>query len=448
MLSLAVREQMKQYAHAHCFRKTTQWTQRNAWHRPLAFGEEQIEQAHVLHGFSDVTTPNAYLLNRFLYTLHEQSGLFLPHMRINPICRQDYEAYFDRERLAQGLALRIPLEDAVFGFLESGIEVREWTAPKLLDTLKEAVAEEDRAPLGLTELLRRVTHKKEAVRLYLLHKASDFLSEGAAMTGSLGGSSGPLQCALLRIFMDEYGNGSLERKHSSLFKRAMASCGLETYPHCYLEDYLPSSLMMANYFHFICKSPKHFFQYLGAMYFAEATTTCFFEKLTAAFKEALGSSTLDLSYFEEHIHIDQRHREIVLQELIIPAIEAYGDGILQDVYVGFESFRRLAGCAAADLAQQIRFADDVLSGRQPPELSAARPARHVLLHGGNRAFFPQVADTVLHVELQRGTLEFGVGTGEFVTLNPGTRVAIPQGRLFRMRSAQGQDCELKVLPLS
>ncbi|MBN1205480.1 MAG: iron-containing redox enzyme family protein [Myxococcaceae bacterium] len=448
MLSREVREQMKQYAHAHCFRKTAQWMQRNAWHRPLAFGEEQLEQAHALHDFADVTTPNAYLLNKFLHTLHEQSGVFLPHMNINPICRRDYEAYFARERLAQGLALRIPLEDAVFGFLENGIEVREWTAPGLLETLKQAVAEEDRAPLGLSELLRQVKHKKEAIRLYLLHKASDFLTEGAAMTGSLGGSSGPLQCSLLRVFMDEYGNGSLERKHSSLFKQAMASCGLETYPHCYLEDYLPSSLMMANYFHFICKSPRHFFQYLGAMYFAEATTTCFFEKLTAAFKEALGTEKMDLSYFEEHIQVDQRHREIVLQELIIPAIEAYGDSILQEIYVGFECFRRLAGCAAADLAGQIRFADDVLGGRQPPEPSAAQPARHLVLHGGNRAFFPRIAETALHLELQRGSLEFGVGTGGFVTLRPGTRVAIPQGRLFRMRPEQGQDCELRSLPLS
>lgn len=442
MLSHAVREQMKRYAHAHCFRKPTDWYMRNAWHRPLAFEEAQVEQARTLHGFADVTTPNGYLLNKFLYTLHEQSGIFLPHMRVNSICRQDYDAYFNRERLGLGLALRIPLEDAIFGFLESGIDVREWTRPGLLEYLKASVAEEDQAPVGLSAALRRVTHKKEAIRLYLLHKASDFLTEGSAMTGSLGGSYGPLQSALLRIFMDEYGKGSLDRKHSSLFKRAMSSCGLETYPHCYFEDYLPTSFMMANYFHFVCKSPQHFFQYLGAMYFAEATTTAFFQKLKAAFVEALGPSGMDLSYFEEHIDIDQVHREIVLQELIVPALETYGDTILQDIYVGFECFRRLAGCAAMDILRQIAFADAVLSGQQPEP--STKPARLLHLSSSYRAFSPQVADSALHLTLQQGTLEFGVGTGGFVTLKAGTRVAVPEGRFFRMRPAQGQDCTVEV----
>src|SRR6185295_9315326 len=185
MLSSLVREQMKQYAGAHCFRKATQWPMRNAWHRPLAFGEDQIEQAGALHDFSDVATPRGYLLNKFLYTAYEQASVFLPHMRVNPICHKDYEAYFDRERIGLGLALRIPLEDAVFGFLETGIELRDWTAPTLIECLKAAVAEEDRAPVGLVELLRRVKHKKEAIQLYLLHKASDFLTEGSAMTASL-----------------------------------------------------------------------------------------------------------------------------------------------------------------------------------------------------------------------------------------------------------------------
>jgi hypothetical protein len=444
MLSSAVREQLKQYAQAPCFRKTTQWFMPNAWHRPLAFGDAQLEQAHALHDFADVTTTNGYLLNKFLYTIHEQAGIFLPHAPLGPAGLKDYEAYFDRALIGQGLALRIPLENAVFTFLDTGIETRDWSRTGLLDYLKAAVAEEDRSPIGLTGALRGVTHKKEAVRLYLLHKASDFLTEGAAMTGSLGGSYGPLQNSLMKIFMDEYGNGNLERKHSSLFKKAMASCGLEIHPHCYFEDYLPTSLMMANYFHFICKSPKHFFKYLGAMYYAEATTTCFFQKLKAAFQEALGPTSMDLSYFEEHIEVDQLHREIVLRELIIPAIETYGDSILQDVYEGFETFRRLAGCAAVDLLGQISFADSVLSGKPAAEPRPGRASSALRLSGGNRAFFPRIADTAMRLEVEAGSLELGAGTGGFVTLSRGASVTIPQGRLFRMRAAQGQDCELSL----
>lgn len=443
MLSDTIRENMKLYAQAHCFRKTTQWNMRNAWHRPLTFSEDQIERAHALQDYCDITTTNGFLLNRFLYTIHEQSAVFLPHMKINDICRKDYDAYFDRICLGLGLATRIPLEQAIFGFLDDGIDTREWRVDGLLDYLRAEVEREDLAPLALADTLRRVRHKEEALRIFLLHKASDFLTEGSAMAGSLAGSYGPLQCALMRIFADEYGNGRLESKHSSLFKESMASCGLETYPHCYLDEYLPTSLMMANYFHFLCKSPKHFFKYLGAMYYAESTTTCFFQKLVAAFHEALGDTPLNLRYFQEHIEVDQCHRTIVLEDLILPAINTYGETIIQDVYEGFEGFRRLAGFAASDMQQQMLFADDVL-GRDCSASPSSSSAAKLRLFAAQRSFFPQVADSPIRLVVESGMLEFGVGIGEPVILERGITIAIPQGRLFRLRATEGEDCALSL----
>lgn len=439
MLDHSIRTRLTEYASAHCFRPTTQWHMRNAWHRPLDFSEDQIERAHRLRDFDDISTSNGFLLNRFLFTLHEQSQVFLPHMTINPICRKDQESYTARSSLNLGLTLRVPLEDAVFGFLEAGIATRDWTRGMFYEYLRGELNREDQAPLELAKTLRSSRNKADMVRLYLLHKAADFLTEGSAMTGSLGGSYGPLQCAIARIFADEYGNGAPERKHATLFKATMRSFGLETYPHCYLDDYLPSALMMASYFHYLCKNPASFFKYLGAMYFAEATTTAFFQKLVAVFHDVRDGSGADLRYFDEHIDVDQKHRDIVLNELIVPAIDTYGEHVIQEIYEGFEGFRRLAGFAATDLQQQMRFADRVLDSCRPEEVTTGSQVR---LACANQGFFPRIAERELRIRVESGCLELGVGSGRVLVLRPAMAVKIPRGRLYRVRAAPEQDCTI------
>lgn len=426
-------ERLRRYIDSPCFRPATSWNNRNAWHRPIDFPRHQLENLSSIRAFDQINSENGLLLNQALYCVYEQSQIFLPCMLINDICQKDYDDYYDQELVHLGLGLRIPLENAVFTFLTQGVDSREWTRGSLWKYLCGTIEKDAAAPLQIEESLRSGENALTFFRMFLLQKAPDFLTEGSAMTKSLGGSFGQIQSALTRVFLDEYGNGDCGSKHSTMYKEAMESCGLHSYPHCYFGDYSPTSLMLANFFHFLCGNPKNVFKYFGAMYYAEASTSSYFTKLCRALDCALPGK-IDLRYFHEHIEVDLTHRDIVLNQIIEPAIEQYGNWILQEIFTGFESFRSLLTFAAKDLSRQIEFARAVVD-RNPSRLSHySESSLRETVEGKPDSLCPKIAPADTIIRVKRGKLELGFGAGSYTTLTAGEEILVPSGRMYRCGS--------------
>lgn len=441
MLDIRIKTLLKQYADNQAFRKTQQHLITNPWHRPLGFSHESYENAKAIDSIDEVHSNNSYMLNKVLFNIYEQQTPFLHDSKFTPSDKQDFDSFYDPNSRAIGQALQTPLENAIFGFLFESFEKKNWTRESLLQHMTDTMAYEDVCPLGLAKVMDDINHKELGVQMFLLHKASDFLTEGSAMPKVLAGNTGQLQMSLTRVFMDEYGSGDISRKHSTLFKKAMRSVGLSGSPHSHFEDYLPASIMMTNFFHFVCGNPQHFFRYLGAIYFAEASTVEFFRKLTNTFKAYDPDGNINLEYFDEHIEVDQTHRQICWQELIIAALDIYGDTILNELYEGFEAFGKLAMVASGAVSEQIYFADAVLNNKYTNNALTSSTTKQVF-KADNHDYMAQIAQQTRHWQVISGSMEVGIGSAKNIILKPGESIIIPKERMYRMRAIEGNDCHV------
>src|SRR3990167_10265704 len=109
--------------------------------------------------------------------------------------------------------------------------------------------------------------------------------------------------------------------------------------------------MVINYFHYLTSNKLNWFQYLGALYYTEASIPLFDQTLSKIFKKCFDN--VDTGYFDEHVHIDKFHCRMVLEKMILPSIKKYGKKIIQEVLLGFESARFFLGNADKELIDLI-----------------------------------------------------------------------------------------------
>ncbi len=138
------------------------------------------------------------------------------------------------------------------------------------------------------------------------------LIEASRMTFILGGASNEVQCILTRIFLEEYGNGQLQRKHSTFFAKMLAEFNLKTEPEAYF-DLIPwEVLAVINHSFLLTSRRRHFLRYIGGLtYFEVAGPAAYRTYLTAA--QRLGLSEAAMGYWELHIREDERHGRWMLE---------------------------------------------------------------------------------------------------------------------------------------
>ncbi|NBC97253.1 MAG: hypothetical protein GVY27_12980 [Deinococcus-Thermus bacterium] len=304
-------------------------------------------------------TSNASLAaNRLLLTIYELDLLFLPSGHGTDQWAAFRNFYAEPVRQAAE-DLRPTLERCVFGFLDDAVDVTgRWRADDLIAYLEACERGFREAQHGDLALIERCRDPRRAAQTYLIQFASDFLSEASAMARNTLGAYGPLQSELFKILIDEYGYGVHESKHSTLFEATMRSVGLEPEIHRYWQFYLPTSLMLTNYFHHISRDHRYFFRYLGAVFYTEASLVYTTQAQSATLRSVFGD-TVDTRYFDEHSHIDTHHGRMALDRLIRPALARFGDAVVPEILRGFEEFRLLEDLASADFRAQIDWADRV-----------------------------------------------------------------------------------------
>ncbi|MFY0533993.1 iron-containing redox enzyme family protein [Nannocystis pusilla] len=236
-----------------------------------------------------IATARGLTLHRLLFNAYEQSMLFLPE---RPLGEADYRAmaaFYDPALVALGQQVRPALERAAFGALDSYIEASgSWDLGSLIEYLQSAIHEYEQSPSSLVVAIEATPRPRAALLYLLVQQAPDFLSEASAMARAMLGCFGPAQSELMKVFIDEYGYGVHEKKHSTLFAACMRSVGLSDGVHDHYFHYLASSLALVNYFHCVCANKQAWFRYLGALYFTEASIPHFNRQLSRALRRASG----------------------------------------------------------------------------------------------------------------------------------------------------------------
>ncbi|MDR3514731.1 MAG: iron-containing redox enzyme family protein [Azospirillaceae bacterium] len=383
---------------------------------------------------SEFASNAALLGQRLLATIYETDLLFLP-TRMDSRRREDMRAFYDDDFRQSGELLRPTLERQLFGFLEDEITVSgNWTLESFRAYAADAVAQANRGASEVVRTIRQARDPGAAATEFLVQLASDFLSEASAMARNVLGNYGPAQSGLFTILIDEYGYGVPKQKHSTIFEATLASRGLDNRPHAYWQFYLPSSLALVNYFHFVSKNHNHFGRYVGALLYTEATLAEANRQQSDMLRTIFGTD-VDTLYFDEHVQIDPHHGKMALERVIVPLVARCGNGLLGDIVRGFEEFRLLQQLADQDLIDQIKFADRLFKAPDSGALCTTQPG---LWDGPGVLRFdepkgeisvPHLHDVDEIFELTEGEIEFTVGPAHAITLKAGEAVLIPARRL-------------------
>jgi hypothetical protein len=161
--------------------------------------------------------------------------------------------HYSNERSLYLSSLRQQIEAAWQNWELAQIDVAALQQVDVKDALIKRAAEDLDPPLSSES---RYIREEMSVHGYchLLAIASfDGLVEGSRLSRILGGAANEVQCTLVRVLLEEYGNGRLSRKHSTFFKAMMAEFGMNTEPEGYF-DLVPWQVLACANHNFLVTS--------------------------------------------------------------------------------------------------------------------------------------------------------------------------------------------------
>lgn len=232
------------------------------------------------------------------------------------------------------------------------IDVAALQQVDIQQALTERAAVALNPPLSPEAQFIREAMNYEGYRHLLAIASLDGLVEASRMTSVLGGAANEVQCMLVRVFLEEYGNGKLSRKHSTFFAHMMTEVGLDTQPEGYFELVPWEVLACANHNFLLTQRKRHFLRYNGGLtYFEIAGPSIYRNYLTAA--QRLGLSTAAAGYWELHIHEDERHGRWMLDEVALPLATQYPQHAWELV-LGYDQEKLLGDRAGAAVVRSIQ----------------------------------------------------------------------------------------------
>lgn len=233
-----------------------------------------------------------------------------------------------------------------------------------LDHLKQLDVEQALIERGDADLNPPITANKRYLReemtlagyRHLLAIASlDGLVEASRLSRILGGASNEVQATLIRVLLEEYGNGRLSRKHSTFFAKMMAELGLETQPEAYLDIVPWEVLACINHNFLLTECKRHFLRYNGGLtYFEIAGPTFYTDYMLAGKRLQLSESAI--GYWELHIREDERHGQWMLHQAALPLIEMYPEQAWELV-LGYDQEKFMGDRAGDAVIRRVKQAE-------------------------------------------------------------------------------------------
>jgi hypothetical protein len=172
------------------------------------------------------------------------------------------------------------------------------------------------------------------------------------MSRILGGASNEVQAMLIRVLMEEYGNGRLSRKHSTFFAQMMAELDLKTEPEAYFDLVPWEVLACINHNFLLTECKRHFLRYNGGLtYFEIAGPTIYTDYMLAA--QRLNLSDTAMGYWELHIREDERHGQWMLHNVALPLAEHYPNDAWELV-LGYDQEKWMGDRAGSAVIQVVK----------------------------------------------------------------------------------------------
>jgi Iron-containing redox enzyme len=191
---------------------------------------------------------------------------------------------------------------------------------------------------------------------HLLAIASfDGLIEASRLSRILGGAANEVQCTLVRVLLEEYGNGRLNRKHSTFFAQMLAEFGMHTEPEAYF-DLVPWEVLAGiNHNFLLTECKRYFLRYNGGLAYFEVAGPAIYRNYLAA-AQRLQLSEAARGYWELHIKEDERHGRWMMDDVALPLADMYPDRAWELV-LGYDQEKLIGDRAGVAIVRSIRAAE-------------------------------------------------------------------------------------------
>ncbi|MEH2045551.1 iron-containing redox enzyme family protein [Nostoc sp.] len=289
----------------------------------------------------------------------EQAHRFLQRIlyRINRLKLFWYDdlRHYTNERSLYLYSCRDKIEAAWQQWEVAQIDVAALQQLDVKQALIERASTDLNPPLSENSRYIREEMTEAGYRHLLAIGSFDGLVEGSRLCYVLGGAANEVQCTLVRVLLEEYGNGRLARKHSTFFAQMLAEFGMNTEPEGYF-DLVPWEVLACDNHNFLTTDRKRYFlRYSGALtYFEVAGPAAYKNYLAAA--QRLELSEAAMGYWELHIREDERHGRWMLDDVALSLAERYPNDAWE-LLLGYDQEKRMGDRAAGAVMRSIREAE-------------------------------------------------------------------------------------------
>lgn len=153
-----------------------------------------------------------------------------------------------------------------------------------------------------------------AFRVLVAEFAVDALTEAQSFLPIVGRLPIEARMPLLRVVIDEFGCGNIDRAHSQLYMQLLDELGLPTDVPSHLPATSSEALAFVNLFYWLAARAESPAWFLGALAHLEASIVDGFRCYVAACERL---HIVHDTYYREHVHIDAFHRQEMRSALAI-----------------------------------------------------------------------------------------------------------------------------------
>ncbi|MGI0485078.1 iron-containing redox enzyme family protein [Pantanalinema rosaneae CENA516] len=309
---------------------------------------EQTLLAALNLAYTETSDPEAVrsanqFLHRILYRIN----------RLNLFWFDDLKHYMN-ERSVYLQWVRSHIETAWQTWEMAQIDVDQLRQLDVKQALTERAEADLDPPVSANKRYLREELTTAGYRHLLAIASLDGLVEASRLSRILGGASNEIQATLIRVLLEEYGNGRFQRKHSTFFAKMMAELGLDTQPEAYFDLVPWEVLACINHNFLLTECKQHFLRYNGGLtYFEIAGPSIYTDYMLAA--QRLGLSDMAMGYWELHIREDERHGQWMLTDVALPLAEQY-PAQAWELVLGYDQEKLMGDRGGAAVIQAIKTA--------------------------------------------------------------------------------------------
>jgi Iron-containing redox enzyme len=304
-------------------------------------------------------------LDAALGAAYDQSGddaqaahLFLQRVlyriyRLNFFWYDDLARYVN-ERSVYLHGVRARIENAWQAWEEAQLDRVELDAAYVPQALTDRAQRDLDPPLSAEDYFFRDEMTLAGYRRLLAIASLDGLVEASQLSRILGGAANPVHARLTRLLLEEYGFGHLERKHSSYFAQMLQKADMDTRPEAYFELVPWEVLALTNQSFLFSERRQYFLRYIGGLLYFETSVPAAFRHYQMAAKR-LDIPESGRSYWDLHIHADERHGRWMLYDVALPLVALYPRHAWEMV-VGYDQQRGMSARAGKAVMRAVRAA--------------------------------------------------------------------------------------------